>query len=459
MACIALGTAGAQAQGLKTPPKSTLEIDAPVRNDSLVLDLPAALEIALNESPLIQIADKEITRKQYYKRETQGGLLPSLDLGASYSRTIQKQVMSMEFGGQSQKIEIGTDNTWGAQLNLGLPLVAPGLWRTIQLTDLDISLAVEASRASRIDMIAAVKNAYYALLMAQDSYKVLKAGYDNAALNARIATDKYNQGSVSEFDKLRADVQLANQKPTVTAAENAVRLAAMQLKALMGVDVTEKIIFTGSLTDYEGRMSRDLAGLGDTTLSANSILRQFDIQEMQLEKVIQVTRSSYAPTLSLGGSYQWSSLNNDFKIGHYQWTPYATVGLTFGMPLYHGSAKKFQIRQNQINLDNLRLQRENTERNLELAARASVDNIEKSLAEVESNRQGMQNAERAFAISQKRYEVGSGNMLELNDSDIALTRARLSFNQSIYNYLTALTDLEKTLGASVDEQPLPRLKK
>ena len=94
----------------------------------------------------------------------------------------------MDFGGESNTIEVGSDNQWGAGVNLSLPLVAPALWKSMQLTEIDIQLASEAARASKITLINSVKNAYYALLMAQDSYYVLKASYDNAEFNAKIAT-------------------------------------------------------------------------------------------------------------------------------------------------------------------------------------------------------------------------------------------------------------------------------
>lgn len=418
------------------------------RRDSMDIDLSAALEIALSESPSVQIAGKEIARKEYALKGTRAGLLPNLSLGASYSRTLQKQKMSIG----EQQIEVGTDNQWSGGVNLSLPLVAPALWKTLRLSETDIYLAAEQARASKITLIGAVKNAYYSLLNAQDSYGVLRVSYANAELNAQIATDKYEQGLVSEYDKLRADVQLRNQKPPLIAAENAVRLADMQLKVLMGVDITEPMRFTGSLSDFEPEMVQDMHLLeADTSLTANTELKQIDIQARQLDLAQRITRSRYLPSLNLSGNYQWSSLNNDFRIGHYQWFPYATVGISLSIPIYEGGIKRHQLAQDKISIDQLELQREDLVRQLELSVQNSLNGIEKSIEEVGSNRESVHEAERAYSISQKRYEVGSGNLLELNDSEVALTRARLSYNQSIFNYLTARADLEATLGKAVEE--------
>lgn len=421
--------------------------------DSLNVDLKIAIEIALSESPTVQVAGREIKRKEYYTKEQKASLLPNLSAAASYNRVIQKQVMAMEMNGQMNRIEVGTSNSWTGGLNLSLPLVAPALWKSIKLSEADIDLAVEKSRDSKISTIASVKESYYSLLMAQDSYDVLLVSYHNAELNAKIATDKYNQGLVSEFDKLRADVQLLNQRPLLVESENGVRLAKMQLKVIMGLDPAAPIRFIGKLTDFEKDMTANLDYLmGDTTLTNSSSMRQVDIQLRQLEISRKLNKASSLPTLSLSGNYQWNSLNNDFRIGSYYWTPYLAVGLNLSVPIFEGRAKHYRDKQNEIGIGNLKLQRTELSRNLGVGVRNAINNIEQSIEQVGSNRLSVTQAEKAFMISRKRYEVGSGTILELNDSEVSLTRARLSFNQSIYSYLSARAELESILGNNFEKE-------
>ena len=61
----------------------------------LYLDMDKALTIALSESPTIKVADIEVKKKDYSKRETIAGLLPKIDASASYQRSIKKQRMYM----------------------------------------------------------------------------------------------------------------------------------------------------------------------------------------------------------------------------------------------------------------------------------------------------------------------------------------------------------------------------
>ena len=69
-----------------------------------------------------------------------------------------------------------------------------------------------------------------------------------------------------------------------------------------------------------------------------------------------------------------------------------------------------------------------------------------SIAQMESNKTAVEQADKAVTISAKRYEVGRGTILELNQSQVALTQAQLTYVQSIYEYLTNKSDLNYTLG-------------
>jgi outer membrane protein TolC len=73
-------------------------------------------------------------------------------------------------------------------------------------------------------------------------------------------------------------------------------------------------------------------------------------------------------------------------------------------------------------------------------------NMQASSEQVLSNKEAMNQANKALLISKKRYEVGKGTVLELNSSQVSLTQAELTYGQSIYDYLTAKADLDLVLG-------------
>lgn len=415
--------------------------------DTLVVDLQTALDAALQNSPTIIIADREITRTQYARKEAQASFWPSISASGSYNRTLKKQVMAMDFGGETMEISVGTANNWSGGLSLSLPLIAPTLWKTVQLSDLDIELAVESARSSRLSMINSVKNAYFAYLLAKDSYAVLQRNYDNVALNTKIVTDKFNQGMASEYDKLRAEVQLKNQRPALIAAETAIELAAMQIKALMGVDVDYPILFSGTLSDYESEVNMESYQKNASfNLSQNSAIKQLDIQKKQLETSLSITRASYLPTLALAGAYQYSSMNNDFKFGDYNWYPYSYAALSLSIPIFSGFSKQQKVKQVRLNMQTLDDTKINTERNLQISVHNCLVKMENAIEDLASNKENIEMAEKAYAISQKQFDVGMTTWLELSSSELALTQARLAYHQSIYDYMSYMAELDSVLG-------------
>ena len=201
--------------------------------DTLTLTLDRALEIALSDNPTIKVAEEEIALKKVTHKETWQNLLPQASIDGTWNHTISAAQMNL--GGQSFKMGMDNSNTVSGVLNISLPIFAPSVYKAMSMTKTDIELAVEKSRASKLDLVNQVTKGYYQLMLTQDSYDVLQKSYKLAEDNYNIVNAKYQQGTVSEFDKISAEVQMRSIKPNVISAGNAVTLSKLQLKVLMGV--------------------------------------------------------------------------------------------------------------------------------------------------------------------------------------------------------------------------------
>jgi outer membrane protein TolC len=419
--------------------------------DSLRLNLDRVLEIALSDNPTIQVANRELEIKQYAKKETITGLFPTISVSGTASDAIVQQKMKLSFS--PDPITMGQQYTYALSGTVALPLVAPQLWKTISLNEEEVQLAVESARSSKVSTISEVKNAYYSLLLARDSYEALDANYKTSQMNAQTVAAKYNQGTVSEYDKLVADVQVASIKPQLLNSSNGIKLAEMQLKVLMGVDVNEPIIFEGKLSDYEEQLFADLMTLkSDTALTDNSALRQLDIQARQLKLAEKINKLGYIPTLALSFTTGYQAYAEEFNPFDAQYFGNATLALSLNWTLFDGGAKYMKTKQNNLSIRNVETQRENLVRQLELSVSNSLNSIETSAEQVVSNKENVYSAERAYSISQKRYDIGSGTLLEMTSSETSLLSARLQYVQSIYDFLSARASLEATLGKLVTDK-------
>ena len=416
------------------------------QEEKLYLSLEQALEIALSENPTIKIADQQIEIKRYAKQGTYASLYPQIDATASYQRVIKKQTMSMDFGGQTQTIKVGSDNSFNGGLAMGLPVVNAQLWESLKVSALDVELAVEQARASRIDMVEQVSKAYYGVLLAKESFNLFQRVYDNAVSNNEIVKKMYSVGSVSEYDLITSNVSVQNAQPNMIEAEYTVVLALWQLKALLGIDLQRDIDVTGSLMDYVTVMDKgyDIAHLN---LENNSTLKQLDMQEDMLNHALKITKFANIPSLSLNAAYLYTALGNDGKFFQKSaWNPYSYAGLQLNIPIFAGTKRRAATREATLNLNNLQLQRENVERQLRVGIVQYLNNMQSSVKKYHASAATVDQAQRGYDIAVKRYEVGRGRLLDIDNSQVALVQAELSRNQSVYNFLTAKVSLDKVLG-------------
>ena len=407
----------------------------------LVLTLDEALQVALSDNPTVKVADKTIQKKQYAKKGTYAALWPEIAASATYQRYIKMQ--RLHFNGDD--IEIGTANNISAGINAGMPLVNAQLWKSLKLSAMDVELSVEQARSSRIDMVEQVSKAFYQVLLAKDSYDVYKRVYDNAVENHRIIEKRYSVGQVSEYDFIRSQVSVANAEPNVFNAENSIVLALWQLKALLGVDLEKDIDCAGRLADYEVELNAQIE-MGD--LSNNSTMKQLDIQSDMLEQALKIKRAANLPTLALSVGYNYVVMNETLDFSDYKWNPYSVAAFSLNIPIFAGGKRRAEINQAKIDIETLQLQKENTERQLRTAMMSYYSNMLTNVKQFHASSQTISLAKRGYEIAVKRYEVGGGTLVDVDNSQLAYTQAELSRSTAIFNYLTNQVSMAKVMGVS-----------
>lgn len=451
----------------------------------VVISLDQALQIALSENVSVKVADKEIERAGYAKKGTYASLFPQVDLNGSYQRTIKKQVMYMDFdmsslgggsgssgsgsepgdgsgsgdgagdggdsgtsksGGSGGGLEVGRWNSMSGGVTASMPLINAQLWQSIKISGMDVELAVEKARASRLDMVSSVKSAYYSVLLAKEAFKVYKEAYENAVENYEQTEKKAVSQKASALDVVRAKTNVANAVPNVYNAESSVILAMWQLKAVMGVDLDMNIDVDGALSDYADSMFRDIHDNDEISLENNSTMRQLAIQAEELAQTIKLQKYAYLPSLSLAFNFSFNSMANDVSFSEWKWTPYSYVGISLSIPVFSGGKRLNQVRQARSSYEQMQMQMTDTERNLRISIRQNLSTMETNMKSYYAAASAVETAEKAYNIAKVSYEVGRATLTELNDAQLALTQARLAESQAVYNFVTAKAALEQTLG-------------
>lgn len=254
------------------------------------LTLGEALDLALSENPTVKVAEMEVQRFDYVKRQTWGSWIPQISVGGTYTRSIVKQSMT-------KGLSFGADNTLAAQGDATWTLFAPAVFRTLKMNDVQRAAAVESARSSRITLVAEVKKAFYNILLAEQSLEVLRESQATVQRTVDDTRLQYDNGLASEYDLLTAQVQLSNLKPSILQTENSIRLAKLMLKMYLSIPENVEIEVVGELDAMRDAVLAGTDGL-TTDVQDNSDLRTLELQEDLLKRQLKVANAGRMPTVT-----------------------------------------------------------------------------------------------------------------------------------------------------------------
>lgn len=228
---------------------------------------------------------------------------------------------------------------WNMGFSASMPLINASLWKSIKISDTQILANLESARASRLDMVNNVNQAYYSLLLAIASRDVIKKNYEIAKINADVYRKQFEQGTASEYDVLRSSVQVTNIEPELLQADISVRQCQLQLKVLMGMDSAVEVMPDITLKQMQSDMFGYTTAL-NRSLAGNTSLRSLDIQTDMARQNVTLKKFAWIPTLAVTYNLNWNALSNGNPFKNQDFNPYSTVGLALQVPIF---SRWFQI--------------------------------------------------------------------------------------------------------------------
>ena len=438
-----------------------------VGGNTMTLTLEEAIELALSDNPTVKVANLEVERYDYVRKQTLSSLYPQVDASLQYSLALRRQEMTEGFS-------FGGKNTFNTAASVSLPLFAPAVYEQLKLNRTQMESAVESARATRIDMIASVRSAYYNVLLAEQSLAVLQEAVLTTERVVANTKNLYDNGLASEYDYLTAQVQLSNLRPQVLQTENAISITKLQLKMYLSLPADVDVVVVGTLDGFRDKvlLSEDYS----RDISDNTTLRSLDIQADMLKHQEQLIKSARMPMVAAFGQVSYigqervdlSGLMGGMAGGgasggqsdvvaqtraqaaasqsKFWWQCPISVGAQVSIPLFAGFKTVNQLREVRNQMSQLNIQREYAEEGIRLQVEQAINTLITARETMLSNERTVEQAEKAYEISLTRYNAGAGTILELNSSQLSLTQAQLSYSQSIYDYLSAYASYEKTLG-------------
>jgi len=421
------------------------QINERKKDETISLTLQEAIEIALKKNKEILITKEKLKEAEQSIRIARAGYFPSLDLSGNYTHL--SEVPSIELppplGGET--FAMGGQDSYSFTLSLSQPLYASGRINLgYEQAKLNYQKAKEELTCKENEIIFEVKKSFYSALLTKENLHLVEESLEQAQRHLNIVESLYQTGRVSKFDLLRAKVKVSNLKPEVIQAKNALYLSIEELANLLSLS-TSSIELKGEFK-FEPTEVR-LEEAVEKTLSYNSDLKSLELQEKIGEIFFRLSRLANMPSLSFVGNYQF----NNPPEGKNEWEKDWNINLILSVHLFDAGKSQAVASQRESQLKEINLSLEQLKDGIILQVKSAFWNMETAKESILAQRENIGQAKEALSIAESRYKNGTITNLEVLDTQLALTRAKVGYLKALYDYNIAKITLEKIMNIKGEE--------
>jgi outer membrane protein len=408
------------------------------------LDLQTAIRFALDNNFAIRQARERIKQQEGVVIEVSARSIPNAGITSNYSRVdrdlVPVPLANIPVNQQSWSVTLGVTQTLFAGGGVRSAIKSSKLSREAALLDLENTIN---------DALLQVRTSFYAVLLAREQIKVQESNVNLLQEQLKTATDRYQAGTVSSFEKLRAEVAVANAKPPLITARNNYRLAIESLRESLGYttntpDTAQKVPdFIGAL-DYVPT-NFDLPAAFSAAHANRPDLQRLAKLSAAREQDVRTQKSTYYPTLGVSGGYQYR--NSPYKANRLNdsingWT----LGVQSNWAIFDGRATAGRVREARSVLEQSKLTLADAQLAAEVEVRRAFSQWQQANELVEASQKVVEEATEAVRLANARYSAGTSTQLDVLQAQSDLTTARTNQIQAYYTYNVAVASLRKAMG-------------
>ncbi len=419
--------------------------------DKLTLTLDACVRRALEQNKKILQVEKDIEVGHSRVKQAKSAYFPQVDAQGSY--TAFEGLPSIEFPigefvpgmppGATEKVEMDFTRDYIASLTLQQPLFTWGRIRNAhKQAELGLNIRQESLRQQQQNVILDVNRVFYGALLAKESIRVAEEAVALAEEHLHTSEVRYEAGEASEFDFLRAKVQLANLQPQVIKARDGLKLALLALKNLLGMPQNREIELVGAMISSERTLTLDQCL--HISLERRPEIFMLLNQKQIGRRTIKMAQANNKPSLAFVTRYQLE--NNDLFSGWDEWQKSYNGMLVLSVPIFDGFYTRAKVQEAKSSLSQIELAEQSLRDFIEFEVRQAVLALEQAGALLLSSQETVIQAQRSVEIAQERYREGTVTSLEVMDAELALTQSRTNHLVALHAVIISTAELNKAMG-------------
>ena len=411
--------------------------------ETLVIDVEKGVALALNNNERLLQAKIDVVHSREGHRLARSAGLPQLEASINYNRNWL--LPSFVFGGNA--VRIGTENNLTGAVTMRQRLYAGGGVRAaMDMADRQVAIMGETERETRQLVVAEVEERFYDLLLAGELLKVGHLAIERSRQNLHQVVSREQAGRASEFDRLRAQVQVSSMRADSIRSENDLRLAAMALKDIVGIDIDQPLEVRGTFRIGTPLDINDLQGLIDRGVANRPELARINRQLEYQERNVEFERAAGRPLLDLVATGQTQFQSNEFDLADKEWRKSWNTGVVLNIPIFDGKRTGARVARAKQSLRRAEYERKRLEREVHLQVQQAYYDVEEASERIEANRDAVLQAEQGLRMAESRYANGAGTLLEILDAQLALVQTRTENAMARRDRGLALMRLERSVG-------------
>jgi len=412
------------------------------------LTMQDCLKLMLVNNKTLQsvVSEREFARGERLK--SYSAILPSVELTADYTRLDKVSSFSTAFG----TVTLGDLDNYSADLRVTQPVFAGGsIIAKINAGKLFSLLADQTVRAAAQDVVYAARHSYYDVLLNQHLLEITADAVRSAKAHLDDVKQKRQGGVASDFDVLRAEVELSNFQAELIQSRNAINVAKAELLKIMGVSQDSDVVLSDELVYVPLKMAMEQAVEQAFRNRPDLFSSSFDIKYQK--QLLTIARSRYWPVISGYYDNTWSKPDphSSTKI---EWGRAWQAGVQAALPIFDGFGREGEIIQQKARLKQAQIDLIDTEETALFELTKALLSIEDADEFVQSQRLNLSRAEEGLRLAEVGYKEGTNTQVEMIDAQAALTKARSFYYQAIYSHLVAKLDLQKAMGTLAAYEPV-----
>ena len=412
------------------------------------LSVEDCVKLTLAHNKMLQQTLEERTVAEGQVVGSRSAYLPNVALSGEYRRGDEVSTLTMP---GTPPIQFGELNNYSVGLTVTQPLYAGGaITAQVQLARLSSLLADQTVRAATQDVVYTAETAYYNLLLSQHLVDISTDAVRASKVHLDDVEKKRAGGVASNFDVLRAQVELSNFEADLIRSKNAINIARASLIKTMGVSQDSDFVLSDEFVYAAIQVAMEQAV--ETAFKNRPDLYSREYQIRQQREQLRIARSRYLPVVSGYFSDTWSNPDPHAVAATPEWGSAWQAGVRGAWPIFDGFQREGNIIQQKARLKQAQIGLVDAEETAVFELTQAILSMENAEEFVQSQRLNLTRATEGLRLAQVGYEQGINTQVEVIDAQSALTTARVNYYQSIYSHVVAKLAVERAMGTIINAQ-------